>query len=184
MKHLFDFVGKNERQVESLVEKLSHRFRGTKDVNQWRDLSVCLTYLNYGDKAIKKLQENFGCFSDKLVSEEIYLHFKTILKSCRMIIKEETKVLVDDFEKNIEEAHQSLIADQATVSKAAGAGKNAGNCLKNSSSLWVHTTSSNEKVVSKSDISSDEEGKYTVVYYLSSCIVSLTTEYHNSCKNI
>ena len=42
-------------QAEGLVEKLCHRFRGTEDRTQWRDIAYCLSMLNYSDRCIKKV---------------------------------------------------------------------------------------------------------------------------------
>ncbi|KAJ7379614.1 meiotic chromosome condensation [Desmophyllum pertusum] len=58
MRYLLSFIQK-DRQSESLVEKLCHRFRATKTERQWRDLAFCLSMLSYNERGIRKLQENF-----------------------------------------------------------------------------------------------------------------------------
>ena len=45
-----------DKHLESLVEKLCHRFRATHSERQWRDLAYCLSLFPFGDKAVKKLQ--------------------------------------------------------------------------------------------------------------------------------
>ncbi len=62
----FSFAYNQEKQCESLVEKLCHRFRTTEDVQQWRHFAFCLSQVSYSDKGIKKLTENFACFDDKV----------------------------------------------------------------------------------------------------------------------
>ena len=57
------------------MEKLCHRFRSSDRPRQWRDLSYCLSLFTFSDKAIKKLQDNFACFSDKLHDEKVFASF-------------------------------------------------------------------------------------------------------------
>ncbi len=58
------------------MEKLCHRFRACPDSpRQWRDLSYCLSLFPFSDKAVRRLQDNFGCFSDKLHDEAVHQAF-------------------------------------------------------------------------------------------------------------
>ncbi len=72
MGHIVSLIEK-DKHLESLVEKLCHRFRACPDCpRQWRDLSYCLSLFAFSDKAVRKLQDNFGCFSDKLHDEAVH----------------------------------------------------------------------------------------------------------------
>ena len=48
--------------------------------------------LTYSDKSIRKLQENFPCFADKLSDEDVFNSFVTILRGANKFAKAETKV--------------------------------------------------------------------------------------------
>lgn len=64
-----------------------------RNERQWRDLSFCLSMLSYSDKGLRKLQENFSCFSDKLVDDAVYGYFVTIISKSRTgFTKPEAKV--------------------------------------------------------------------------------------------
>ena len=82
---LFSLIEK-DKHLEALVEKLCLRFRVTKTERQWRDLAFCLSIFTYSDKAVKKLIENFECFSDKLHEDTVYEAFNTIMTMVRFTI--------------------------------------------------------------------------------------------------
>ncbi|KAK3753481.1 hypothetical protein QZH41_009881 [Actinostola sp. cb2023] len=90
LKYLLSFIQK-DRQSESLVEKLCHRFRATRCDRQWRDLAFCLSLLPLNERAIRKLQENFGCFHDKLSDEDVYQSFMNIIGKSKKFAKPELK---------------------------------------------------------------------------------------------
>ena len=74
VKFLMSFIEK-DKQAEGLVEKLCHRFRGTTETTQWRDIAHCLSLLSFSDRAMKKLSDLYKCYSDKLGDEQIYESF-------------------------------------------------------------------------------------------------------------
>nr|XP_039250362.1 condensin complex subunit 1-like [Styela clava] len=118
MKFLFSFIHK-DKQSESLVEKLCHRFSATRTRRQWQDLAFCLSLLSYSEKSIRKLQENFTCFADKLFDEQVYQCFAGIINKSKKIAKPEVKVQVDELEVLIDECHQKGVSDDQTAAKAA-----------------------------------------------------------------
>ena len=59
---------------------------------QWRDLAFCLSMLAYNERGIRKLQENFACFHDKLAEEDVYQSFLTIVGKSKKFAKPEVKV--------------------------------------------------------------------------------------------
>ncbi|CAH1239876.1 NCAPD2 [Branchiostoma lanceolatum] len=120
MKYLFSFIQK-DKQSESLVEKLCHRFRATRTERQARDLAFCLSMLSLSEKGVRKLQENFTCFGDKLGSEDIHNSFCTILKKAKSFAKPEVKALVDELEQRIEQCHNKGMSDDETLQKASKA---------------------------------------------------------------
>ncbi|KAK3602734.1 hypothetical protein CHS0354_017179 [Potamilus streckersoni] len=117
MKYLFSFIQK-EKHCESLVEKLCHRYRATKVDRQWRDLSYCLSMLSYSEKCLRKLQENFACFGDKLADEEVYSCFCTIINKSRSFVKQEAKAVIDELERLIEQCHNKGLEDAEASGRA------------------------------------------------------------------
>ncbi|XP_048728818.2 condensin complex subunit 1-like isoform X3 [Ostrea edulis] len=120
MKYLFSFIQK-DRQCESLVEKLCHRFRATKTDRQWRDLSFCLSMMSYSEKSIRKLQENFACFGDKLSDEEVYSCFCTIISKSRSFAKPTAKTLIDELEQRVQQCHTKGLEEGEIAVKASQA---------------------------------------------------------------
>ena len=60
---------------------------------QWRDIAFCLSRMNYSERGIRKIQDNFPCFADKLGEEEVYSSFVSILTGAKSFAKPEVKVL-------------------------------------------------------------------------------------------
>lgn len=61
---------------------------------QWRDLSFCLSMLSYSAKGLRKLQENFTCFGDKLADDDVYGLFCQIISKSKSFAKPEMKVYI------------------------------------------------------------------------------------------
>merc|ERR1739838_356008 len=121
MKYLFDFISK-EKQAESLIEKLCHRFKATREVDQWRDLAYCLTLLSYSEKGLKKLTENYALYADKLGDELVYASFVAIINKMKKTIKADVaKIQVEDYEKRIMERHVKGASDDESTAKASKA---------------------------------------------------------------
>ncbi|KAK3104798.1 hypothetical protein FSP39_010318 [Pinctada imbricata] len=118
LKYLFSFIQK-DRQCESLVEKLCHRFRSTKTDRQWRDLSFCLSMLSYSEKSIRKLQENFACYGDKLAEDEVYNCFCTIISKSRSFAKPTAKTLIDELEQRLIACHTKGLEEGDIAVKAS-----------------------------------------------------------------
>ena len=144
MKFLVSFIEK-DKQAEGLVEKLCHRFRGTVELSQWRDIAYCLSMLNFSDRCIKKVRplimrlsapntlcrrrcraapppcslvfrqgrcvqisELQKCYADKLGDPKVYVSFQTIVAKGRKFAKPETKLLLDEYETKLAEAHAKV----------------------------------------------------------------------------
>ena len=59
---------------------------------QWRDLAHCLTQINFTERCMRKLQDNFHCYQDKLVDQDIYTSFTSIANKAKKFAKPEAKV--------------------------------------------------------------------------------------------
>ncbi|KAH9529690.1 Ncapd2p [Dermatophagoides farinae] len=104
IKFLFELLEKT-RNTESLVAKLCHRFSNTTDERIWRDLSYCLSQLQYNDRAMINLMNNFSFFANTLYCDIIFANFMAILNNARKngTIKSESKVMLDEMESRMKE---------------------------------------------------------------------------------
>merc|ERR1712061_244121 len=125
MKYIIALIEK-DKHLESLVEKLCHRFRVTKTERQWRDLAFCLSMFNYNEKAIKKLVENFACYSDKLHEDYVYEAFNTIMTQARKGPKQDARLSVEELNGKIEEARAKGVEDDTANRRANEAAKDKG----------------------------------------------------------
>lgn len=75
-----------EKQAESIVEKLCQRFRLSEDPRQWRDIAFCLSLLPFkSERSVKKLIEGLQFYRDKLHEETVYARFQEILAKVHYI---------------------------------------------------------------------------------------------------
>ena len=49
--------------------------------------------LSYNERGIRKLQENFACFHDKLAEEDVFHSFLTVVGKTKKFAKPEIKVM-------------------------------------------------------------------------------------------
>ncbi|GFR65797.1 condensin complex subunit 1 [Elysia marginata] len=118
IKYIFSHIEKS-KHCESLTEKLCHRFRATRTDRQVRDLSFCLSQLNYSERGLSKLLENFPCYADKLVDGQIYAYFCQILTKSRQFIRPEARTTLDELDFKLEQAHTKGMEDGEATQKAA-----------------------------------------------------------------
>uniref|UniRef100_A0A8D0HHA0 Condensin complex subunit 1 n=1 Tax=Sphenodon punctatus TaxID=8508 RepID=A0A8D0HHA0_SPHPU len=119
MKQLFSYITK-DKQTESLVEKLCQRFRTARTERQYRDLAYCLTLLSLSERGLRKMQDNFDCFADKLHDEAIYSCFQAVLARLhRAGTKPEMKALTEEFEQKLRTCHNRGL-DSAEAPREGG----------------------------------------------------------------
>ncbi|KAL0985119.1 hypothetical protein UPYG_G00153120 [Umbra pygmaea] len=104
MKQLFSYITK-ERQTESLVEKMCQRFRTAQTERQWCDLAVSLSLLTMCERGLKRLQECWDCYSDKLTETGVYQPLLSIMAKLRRGAKPQLKAQVEEFEKRLTAVH-------------------------------------------------------------------------------
>ena len=69
-----------EKQAESIVEKLCQRFRLSEDPRQWRDIAFCLSLLPFkSERSVKKLIDGLQFYRDKLHEPKVFERFTEIL---------------------------------------------------------------------------------------------------------
>ncbi|RLN99839.1 hypothetical protein DYB28_000540 [Aphanomyces astaci] len=103
-KFLLGFIHK-DKQTESLVEKLCHRFVTTAEVAHWRDLAYCLANLSLNDKSLKKLVELRKLFKTCLVDDGVFECFQQLVSKAKKFSKAETKETLDELEHVINAIH-------------------------------------------------------------------------------
>nr|XP_060618633.1 condensin complex subunit 1 isoform X2 [Anolis sagrei ordinatus] len=105
MRQLFSYITK-DKQTESLVEKLCQRFRTAQTERQHHDLAYCLTLLPLTERGLRKMQDNFDCFADKLQDKEVYNCFLAMLSRLRRVgTKPEIKAVTEEFEQKLRMCH-------------------------------------------------------------------------------
>jgi len=122
MRYIIGLIDK-DKHLESLVEKLCHRFHATSTERQWRDLAFCLSLFAYNEKAAKKFIDSFSCFSDKLHEDFVYEAVQNIMTQCKKLPKQETKMAIDELALKVEEARNKCVEDHGAGVRA----KNANN---------------------------------------------------------
>ena len=101
MRYIIGLIDK-DKHLESLVEKLCHRFHATSTERQWRDLAFCLSLFAYNEKAAKKFIDSFSCFSDKLHEDFVHEAVQNIMTQCKKLPKQETKMAIDELALKVE----------------------------------------------------------------------------------
>uniref|UniRef100_A0ABM5FR67 Condensin complex subunit 1 n=1 Tax=Pogona vitticeps TaxID=103695 RepID=A0ABM5FR67_9SAUR len=113
MRQLFSFITK-DKQTESLVEKLCQRFRTARTERQHHDLAYCLTLLPLTERGLRKMQDNFDCFADKLQDATVYSCFLAALGRLRRVAnKPEMKALTEEFEQKLRTCHSKGLDSSA-----------------------------------------------------------------------
>merc|ERR1711997_1137564 len=154
MKYIIALIEK-DKHLESLVEKLCLRFRVTKTERQWRDLAFCLSMFNYNDKAIKKLNDNFASYSDKLHEDYVYEALNTIITQAKKGPKQDGRMVIDELNGKVEEARAKGVEDDTTKKRANEATKAKGK--NNEKSLKKKGKTPRKKLDSSSEEESEED---------------------------
>merc|ERR1719322_1873384 len=160
MRYIIGLIDK-DKHLESLVEKLCHRFHATTTERQWRDLAFCLSIFNYNEKAAKKFMDNFSCYADKLHEDVLYEAVNAILTQCKKLPKAETKVAVEELATKVEEARDKAVEDHTagTRAKKATTTKKSSKTPLKAKKVKAKKESSDEEDDDESDIEEALEGE-------------------------
>lgn len=104
-RFLIQFLTK-EKQIESIVEKLSQRFPAASQVQQQRDLSFCLSHLPHTEKSLRYLAQNRKLFLDALTDSTCVDNFSHLISKTRranssLAATSEMKEAIDGLEQLI-----------------------------------------------------------------------------------
>ncbi|XP_072757251.1 condensin complex subunit 1 [Anoplolepis gracilipes] len=102
-----------ERQIDTIIDKICARFKLATTERQWRDLSYCLSLLQFSGKSIRRLIESLPLLKEKI-------HYKPVLTALQHII-EQTKKKADANAActELEEKIQELLDTETENSKVA-----------------------------------------------------------------
>lgn len=92
MKFLFGLVDK-AKYMENLVDRFCAKFSLGEDERKCRNIAYCLTLINYSDKGLVRLNENFNMYKHLVLDNEVYGFLKQILNNAKKnVAKNEVKV--------------------------------------------------------------------------------------------
>lgn len=103
---------RKDKHIENLVEKLCLRYTVISTERQWRDVAFCLSLLSYNEKAIKKLIDNMNTFKTKILNDDVYDAFKSIISNTAKLAKQPLKELVKELEYKVEELRNGNVNNE------------------------------------------------------------------------
>ncbi|KYN03812.1 Condensin complex subunit 1 [Cyphomyrmex costatus] len=100
IKYILGLMQK-EKQIDTIIDKICARFKLAATERQWRDLSYCLSLLQFSGKSIRRLIESLPLLKEKI-------HYKPVLTALRSIIeqtkkKADAKAVCVELEEKIQE---------------------------------------------------------------------------------
>jgi condensin complex subunit 1 len=111
--YLIAFIVK-EKHIESLVEKLCHRFQASEDIVHLRGLAHCLSLLNFtNDRCVTKLIGLLKFYGPHLVDDAIFQSISGIINKAKKTNSAEVRVAIDEFEIQVNALHNCEDPDQA-----------------------------------------------------------------------
>jgi len=115
-----------EKYSETLVDKLTSRIANSDNEKDWRNSAYCLSLLQYNEKSIRKLVDNFEFYREKLADDEINEYFKNLLTKFKKMGRAETKILVDEFESKLTNYMKEGVEPKRKVPEKKKKGKGRG----------------------------------------------------------
>jgi hypothetical protein len=102
IKELISKIDK-DKEVEGLINKLINKLKDNNDVVEWRNLTFCLSQLNYSEKNVSRVLENYSNIKnkveDEIVNKNLLLIFERIKKN-----KTGDKEALDELQKLFSES--------------------------------------------------------------------------------
>lgn len=110
---------KKERQIETLVVKITQRFTTCQSISQKADLAYCLANLpKLNDKCIKSLSDNFKLYKDALFDEDVFYSFASILTKAEKFTKTEMKDHLEEWRQKLESENKAGLENHRAGNKA------------------------------------------------------------------
>ncbi|KAG7205865.1 hypothetical protein KM043_007797 [Ampulex compressa] len=90
-----------ERQIDTIIEKICARFKLSTTERQWRDLSYCLSLLQFNGKSIRRLIESLPLLKDKIHHEQVLKALQSIIDQTKK--RPDAKAACVELEEKIQE---------------------------------------------------------------------------------
>lgn len=94
---------KQDKQIETLVEKLCQKLKNSAVQTEWRNTAFCLTQVKVTEKILNKLLELYDCYKERLLQcTEVKDYFLVVVQnSKKLLVKSELKQAIEDFEMKV-----------------------------------------------------------------------------------
>lgn len=100
-KNLLTYI-KQDKQTETLVEKLCQKLKNSTLQTEWRNTAFCISQLKYTDKIFLKLLENYDCYKERLLQHpDVKEYFLALVQSSKKLMKPEMKSALEEFELKV-----------------------------------------------------------------------------------
>mgnify|MGYP006140122549 CR=1 FL=1 len=85
-----------------------------------RHIAFCICSLTHSDKSVRKLQENFASFGNRLSDAEVYSYFTDLVARTRKSIAQqpELRPALDDFEKLLKASQSNTGPDEEGLAES------------------------------------------------------------------
>jgi condensin complex subunit 1 len=120
LSFLLGYIRK-DKQNETLMEKLCHRFPKCQTISQKADIAYCMAQLKVNERSIKSLVDNFKLYKHALYDEDVKKHFFSIISKAKKIAKHELKQALEEFEARLDEESELGMENRLAGQKAAKA---------------------------------------------------------------
>jgi len=90
-----------EKQIDTIIEKIYARFKLAVTERQWRDLSYCLSLLQFSGKSIRHLTESLPLLKDKIHHKPVLTALQNIIEQTKR--KADAKAACTELEEKIQE---------------------------------------------------------------------------------
>ncbi len=86
------YIAASPLYLVAIISALIHVCAIPRTERQWHDLAHCLAQINFTDRCVRKLQENFACYQDKLADAEVFAALTSILNKAKKFAKPDARV--------------------------------------------------------------------------------------------
>lgn len=105
---------KQDRQTETLLEKLCQKIKHSPSEIEWRNVAFCISQLKFTDKIFIKLLELYDCYKERLIQNaDVKEYFLQLVASSKKLMKPEMKAHLEDFELKVNLDENAMLQLQA-----------------------------------------------------------------------
>ncbi|EFN85409.1 Condensin complex subunit 1 [Harpegnathos saltator] len=152
IKYILSLLQK-EKHVDTIIEKICARFKLAVTERQWRDLSYCLSLLQFSGRSVRRLIENLPLLKDKI-------HYKPVLSALENIIEQvkkraDTKAVGTELEEKLQELLESDANSEMTDNRLMPPPSNVPKIRRNTRRTRRKSTSDEEENSSDGEENAD-----------------------------